>query len=66
VNFVGPFALKISRNVIRLGVASALDFEGHIGGCLSLDFQRGTIGMVVLVEQIARRLAKVLFIEVLI
>ena len=62
VNFVGPFTLEISRNVIRLGVAGTLDFEGYIGGCLGLDFQRSTVGVVVLVEQIARGLAKVLFI----
>lgn len=59
VDFVSPLTLNVPENVV-FGIAMTLDLESDIGRGLGLHFQRDTVGVVVLEEQVARRLAKVL------
>ncbi len=63
MDFVGPLALDISKNVLRLGVAIALDLEGDIRGRLGFHLERDATSVVVLREQVAGRLAEILLHE---
>ena len=60
VDLVGPFALDVTVDDIRLGIAGSLDLEGDVGGRLGLDLERGTVEVVILAEQVVGRLAKIL------
>ena len=60
VDLVGPFALDVAMDDIRLGIAGSLNLEGNVGGGLGLHLERGTVEVVILAEQVVGRLAKIL------
>lgn len=56
---VGVLSLDIPGNVGVLGLVAG-NFEGHARGCLGLDFERGTVEMVVLAQKVIGRLSEIL------
>lgn len=61
---VGKLGLKVSFDVVGLGVSATGYTESDAGGSVGLDLKTGRIEVVVLAEQVAGRLAKVLQISV--
>jgi len=60
MSLVGPLALNITSNGVRLGVLGSSNLEGDIGRGLGLDLERGTLEMVVLAKEVVGRLSEVL------
>jgi len=60
MDFVSPFTLNITSDDVRLGVASSGNLEGDVGRSLGLNFERSTVEVVILSEQVIGGLAEIL------
>lgn len=62
---VGPLALDVTSDKVGLRVARTANFEGDVRRSLGFDFERCSMEMIVLGQQVVGGLAKILVTEIM-